>query len=98
MNVVLWEARGVSKAFGPTRALRDASVVLRAGEIHALCGENGAGKSTMSKVACGVYPVDSGEFRRSGEPFVPSSLTVAAGHGVGLVFQESMISTTLSVA
>lgn len=98
MNDVLWEARGVSKAFGPTRALRDASVVLRAGEIHALCGENGAGKSTMSKVACGVYPVDSGEFRRSGEPFVPSSLTVAAGHGVGLVFQESMISTTLSVA
>ncbi len=98
MNEVVWEARGVAKAFGPTRALLEASVVLRAGEIHALCGENGAGKSTMSKVACGVYPIDSGEFRRSGEPFVPSSLTLAAKHGVGLVFQESMISTTVSVA
>ena len=98
MTDVLWEARGVSKAFGPTRALRDASVVLHAGEIHALCGENGAGKSTMSKVACGVYPVDAGEFQRSGAPFVPSSLTSAAEHGVGLVFQESMISNTLSVA
>lgn len=94
----LWEALDVGKSFGPTVALAGAQLQLRPGEIHALVGENGAGKSTISKVACGVYPVDSGGFRFAGEHFEPHSLTRAASKGVGLVFQESMVITILSVA
>lgn len=97
-NNCLWEALDVGKSFGPTVALAGANLQLRPGEIHALVGENGAGKSTMSKVACGVYPVDQGTFQLSGEYFEPESLTRAASRGVGLVFQESMIITVLSVA
>ena len=44
--VVLVRLEGIAKAFGPTQALREASFELRAGEVHALVGENGAGKST----------------------------------------------------
>ena len=94
----LWEALDIGKSFGPTAALAGASLQLRPGEIHALVGENGAGKSTMSKVACGAYPVDRGTFRLSGEDFEPESLTRAASRGVGLVFQESMIIPVLSIA
>jgi ABC-type sugar transport system ATPase subunit len=94
----LWEALDIGKSFGPTAALAGASLQLRPGEIHALVGENGAGKSTMSKVACVAFPVDRGKFRLSGEYFEPRSLTRAASRGVGLVFQESMIIPVLSIA
>src|SRR3954451_9712160 len=46
---------GISKSFGGVSALRDVDFVLRAGEIHGLVGENGAGKSTMMKIIAGVH-------------------------------------------
>ena len=52
--------QGVDRAFGGVQALRDASFAARPGEIHALAGENGAGKSTMIKVLCGVIAADRG--------------------------------------
>ena len=52
--------RNVKKFFGPTRALNGASFSARAGEIHAIVGGNGCGKSTMAKVVSGVLPFDSG--------------------------------------
>jgi len=94
----LWEARDVRKSFGPTTALAGVHLQVRRGEIQALVGENGAGKSTLAKAACGVYGVDGGSFRLAGEPFEPGTLTAAAVRGVGLVFQESMVSPALSVA
>nr|MBA2755751.1 ATP-binding cassette domain-containing protein [Chloroflexia bacterium] len=54
----LLSATGVTKRFGGVVALRDAAFSCEAGEIHALLGENGAGKSTMVKVLCGVQPPD----------------------------------------
>ena len=48
--------RGVSKAFGAVQALRDVSVDCRAGEIHALVGENGSGKSTTLRALVGLLP------------------------------------------
>ncbi|HBU14033.1 MAG TPA: hypothetical protein DEF16_03685, partial [Gemmobacter sp.] len=43
----LFEARNISKRFGPVRALEDVSISIHAGEIHSIIGENGAGKSTL---------------------------------------------------
>lgn len=59
------EMHGISKSFGPVKALSDVSFTVERGEIHALCGENGAGKSTLMKVLSGVYPHGSYEGKSS---------------------------------
>ncbi|MFO1068553.1 MAG: sugar ABC transporter ATP-binding protein [Geminicoccaceae bacterium] len=65
--------RGLVKRFGGTLAVDDVSFELRRGEILALLGQNGAGKSTVIKMLAGVYPADGGEFRFAGEAYAPSS-------------------------
>ena len=72
-------AAGISKRFGAVRAIRSAEITIRAGRVHALVGENGAGKSTMIKIFSGVEPADTGtiEFERRaghdrGAPATPS--------------------------
>src|SRR5215469_8559479 len=57
----LLRASNIAKAFGATQAVRDASFQLRAGEVHALVGENGCGKSTVVKILSGVHTPDAGE-------------------------------------
>ncbi|MBO0796468.1 MAG: ATP-binding cassette domain-containing protein, partial [Ktedonobacteraceae bacterium] len=54
------EGRDISKSFGGVRALRQSSFSAEPGEVHALVGENGAGKSTMIKILSGLFPPDSG--------------------------------------
>ena len=60
------ELREISKAFGAVVALSDASLALERGSIHALVGENGAGKSTIVKIIAGLYQRDTGDFRLDG--------------------------------
>ena len=60
--------RGITKSFGGTVAVRDVSFDLRAGEVLALLGENGAGKSTCVKTLAGVYYVNSGNVSLGGNP------------------------------
>ena len=57
-------ARAVSKHFGATRALANVDFELFPGEVHALIGENGAGKSTIMKILYGFYTADEGEIWR----------------------------------
>jgi general nucleoside transport system ATP-binding protein len=57
---------GVSKSFGPVRALTDADFELAAGEVHGLVGGNGAGKTTLMNVLYGLYRADAGEIRIDG--------------------------------
>ena len=63
---VVLELEHAAKSFGAVQALIDGSVLLRAGEAHALLGENGAGKSTLVKILAGVYQPDSGTLRVTG--------------------------------
>ena len=79
----------VSKSFGETRALRSCSFVGRAGEVHAVVGENGSGKSTMAKVLAGVVPPDSGSVSVCGGR--PSSPLAAHKLGLAMVFQEILV-------
>ena len=73
------EATGVSKRFGPVTALRDARLTVRRGEIVALMGANGAGKSTFVKILTGALRRDGGEVRIHGAPRAFTSPAARAG-------------------
>jgi branched-chain amino acid transport system ATP-binding protein len=62
------EVEGVSKQFGGIRAVSNATLVINAGEIHALIGPNGAGKTSMFNLVSGLYPPDGGTVRLHGKP------------------------------
>ncbi|MCL2586018.1 MAG: sugar ABC transporter ATP-binding protein [Streptosporangiales bacterium] len=94
----LLEAAGITKAFGPVRALADGSLDLRPGEVHALVGENGAGKSTLIKVLSGVLRADAGEIRVDGGPADLSGPPAARKLGFGTVFQELSLLPWMPVA
>ena len=88
----------VSKSFGSTRALRDVSLDLRAGEIHSLVGENGAGKSTLIKVVTGLYPPDAGELRVAGQHVPIHSPADAQALGIACIYQEPLVFPDLTVS
>ena len=67
-SVPLLELRGLSKSFGGTRAVDDVSLSLKGGEVLALLGQNGAGKSTIIKMLAGVYMPSGGDILLSGQP------------------------------
>jgi monosaccharide-transporting ATPase len=94
----LLDVRGLSKSFGPLRALDGVDFTLRAGQIHALLGENGAGKSTLIKVITGVLSRDSGMVRLQGEAVAPRSARAAVDAGIATVYQEVNLLPNLSVA
>jgi rhamnose transport system ATP-binding protein len=92
------EIRDVSKRFGSTQALADVSLALHPGEIHALLGENGAGKSTVIKIMTGVVEPDAGEVVVGGVPTRVASPIQAQSLGVAAIYQEPMMFPDLSVA
>jgi ABC-type sugar transport system ATPase subunit len=87
-------ARGVEKVYGSTIALGGADLVTRSGEIHALLGENGAGKSTMVRILAGVEQPDSGEVRIFGR----DPAEVAAAGDAAFIHQDLALFPTMSVA
>ncbi|CAN5674368.1 sugar ABC transporter ATP-binding protein [soil metagenome] len=89
--------RGVSKAFGATRALVDVSLEVASGEIHALVGENGAGKSTLMKVLSGAHRPDSGAMTLAGVPYQPRGPGEALALGVAMIYQELAVAPHLTV-
>jgi ribose transport system ATP-binding protein len=92
------EGSAISRSFGGVRALRDASFSADFGEVHALVGENGAGKSTMIKILSGVLRPDSGTLRVRGEQVEFRSPHDARAFGIGTVFQELTLMPWLTVA
>ena len=89
---------GISKRFGAVRAIRNADITIRAGRVHALVGENGAGKSTMIKIISGVEAADTGTIEFEGRPVTIASTGDAMALGIATVYQEPQLFAELTVS
>lgn len=94
----IFEARKISKRFGPTLALDNVDLCIYRGEITGLIGENGSGKSTLSSIAAGMQPPSSGEMRFLGKPHQPATMLAGARAGIGMIVQEMGTAPGISVA
>ncbi len=94
----LLRMEGVSKSFGRTRALAEASFSVSRGEIHALLGENGAGKTTLVSIAAGRIRPDAGEILFDGTPVPPGDPRSCRRFGIALVPQQDLLLQAASVA
>jgi len=97
-NNALIALEAVSRSFGAIRAVDEVSFELRPGEIHALCGHNGAGKSTVVKMITGLVQPDGGTVRVGGEASRIRSPQDAQELGIAFVDQELSVIPILSVA
>ena len=82
------ELKNIMKAYDANVALKDAGLTVYPGEVHALIGANGAGKSTMIKIIAGVHQPNSGEILLRGEPVTFRGPKDALRKGVAVVYQE----------
>lgn len=94
----LLEANSISKSFGGVHALRGVSFELREGEVHALVGENGAGKSTFIKIVTGALQPDAGSLSVCGEVVERNSPTIARTLGIAAIYQQPALFPDLTVA
>lgn len=98
MTSPILSLRGISKSFGPTEVLSGLDMDIHAGEVVALLGENGAGKSTASNVISGSIPATSGEMTWQGAPYAPANPKEAMDAGIGMIHQELMLLPHVSIA
>jgi simple sugar transport system ATP-binding protein len=91
------EAAGIAKRFGHLEALRGASLTVHNGEIVALVGDNGAGKTTFANILCGALHPDDGTLSYWGQPVDVQSIGHAHDLGVGVVYQNLSLALDLSV-
>ncbi len=92
------ELRHITKTFYGVKALDDVSLSFKAGEVHAVVGENGAGKSTVMKILGGLYFADRGEIYIGGVKQNINSVSDALKSGVSVVYQELNLMPELTVA
>lgn len=95
---MLLELKNIQKRFGGVIALRNGNLSVKAGEVHLLMGENGAGKSTMMKIVAGMLRRDGGEMLWQGSTANFESPADAASQGIAMVHQESLLAPHLSVS
>ncbi len=87
----------ISKRFGSTQAARNVSLRFKGGEVHAVLGENGAGKSTIGKILGGLVQPDDGRIVLDGKETRLRSVAEARGRGIAMVFQELSLVPDLTV-
>jgi ribose transport system ATP-binding protein len=97
-GIVCLAARGISKRYGAVQALDGVSIELRAGEVMALLGENGAGKSTIVKVLSGLVATDAGVIEVAGRETDIGSPAASQRAGIAVVQQEYSTVGSMSVA
>ena len=98
MSDVLLLMEGIDKTFPGVHALDQAKFELRAGEVHALVGENGVGKSTLMKVLAGVYSKDAGRIIYQGKEVDVSNPRAAQHLGISMIHQELNLMPHLTLA
>lgn len=96
-STLLLQVGGLHKSYN-VPVLTDFSFDLRGGEVHALIGSNGAGKSTFARILCGLTPPGSGKIQFNGHQYAPRSKREAEHAGIVMVLQELNVIGTLSVA
>jgi len=94
----LLELKNVTKEYHGVPALRNVSFSLRPGEVHSLLGENGAGKSTLTKIIAGVTAATEGEILYNGKAVAFANPAEALRNGIAMVFQETSLIPSLTVA
>lgn len=95
---LLLHAEGIDKRFGPTHAVNEVTLDFSEGEIHALIGENGSGKSTFTNMLTGILPIGAGTFTLAGKRVAPKNQVDANHHGIAIVVQETGTLAGLTVA
>src|ERR1700710_1794772 len=89
--------RGINKSFGVVHVLHDVDLTIYPGQVTALVGDNGAGKSTLVKAIAGIYPADSGEYLRGGEPVSVHGPKDASALGIEVVYQDLALCENLDI-
>jgi simple sugar transport system ATP-binding protein len=98
METIALQVQGVSKEYFGAHAVKNVDFELREGEVHALLGENGAGKSTLGKIVAGVVSPAAGSIILRGQPVRFGTPGDALKAGIAMVFQETSLIPTLTVA
>jgi ABC-type sugar transport system ATPase subunit len=93
----LLKLRGISKHFGAVQALYGVDLDLPAGQVTALCGDNGAGKSVLTKCIAGIHPPDQGEMFFEGKQVHIHSPRDAASLGIETVYQDLALADNLDI-
>ncbi len=96
-DLVVLEARNVSKSFGNIHALKAVNFAVLKGKVTTLFGENGAGKSTLMKILSGIIQPSGGEILLDGAAVTFSSSTNARNRGISIIHQELSLAQNLSV-
>jgi len=98
MSSCFIEARNICKRFGALTALNQVNLSIHRGEVLALLGDNGAGKSTFTKVLSGAYSASDGELWIDGKAVKFTSPRQASDHGIATIYQELALAENLSIA
>src|SRR5437016_1798458 len=93
----LLRVRGLDKHFGPVQALYHVDLDLPSGKVTALCGDNGAGKSVLTKCIAGIYQPDHAEFLWEGHPAHIRSARDASRLGIETVYQDLALADNLDI-
>ena len=97
-NDVILRMVKINKEFSGVSVLKDVDFELKRGEIHAIVGQNGAGKSVMMKILSGVWPSSSGDIVLEGQKVKFSSTLEASKLGIAMIYQEFSLVPSMSVA
>ena len=93
----LLSVRGIHKSFGLNQVLKGIDLDVASGEVLALIGGNGAGKSSLMKIIMGIYSHDSGELLLRGEPVSVTNTAAALARGIYMVPQEPLLFPNMNV-
>ena len=91
-------AEHIDKRFGMTHAVNDVSITIAPGEVRALIGENGSGKSTFCQMLCGIYTIGGGKFTLDGKELHIRNQVEANDEGIAIIVQEMGTLSGLTVA